>query len=126
MNFHHVAINVKNLEASTAFYKEHFGFTEVKRFERPDLGGKAVFLSLGPAHLELWQTQEQHPNQNDLGDFKVLGYKHIALQVSDVDAEYKKFKDRGLDISEPKVGAVAKHCFVKDPDGLLIELMQLL
>jgi len=125
MNFHHVALSVKNLEDSIVFYKEHFGFVEVKRFVRPDLGGHAVFLGLGPAHLELWQFDRQKRNQDDSSDLNTLGYKHIALQVPDLESIYTQLKAKGLEITEPKQGAVAKHCFVKDPDGLPVELLEL-
>lgn len=124
MQFHHIALSVKNIEVSTTFYKENFGFSEVERFERPDLGGRAVFLSLGTAHLEIWQFDNQKINQDDFSDLNTLGYKHIAMQVSDLESIYTKFKNNGLQISEPVRGAVSKYCFVKDPDGLPIELYE--
>ncbi|MHB8871562.1 MAG: VOC family protein, partial [Candidatus Doudnabacteria bacterium] len=93
--------------------------------ERPDLGGKAVFLTLGPAHIELWEFYKQKLNQDDFSDLSTLGYKHIAFKVDDLEKIYEQFKSKGLKISEPTRGAVSKYCFVKDPDGLPIELYEI-
>lgn len=37
MEIHHIAVSVKNLNKSVNFYKNIFGFSVIKKFERKDL-----------------------------------------------------------------------------------------
>lgn len=124
MKFHHVALSVKNLEVSKLFYENILGFKEVKRFERPDLGGQAVFLKLNGLRLELWEFNKQKPNEDDFSDLNAIGYKHIALQVADVQQTCNELKAKGIEVTEPTQGAMAKYIFIKDPDGLPLELLE--
>lgn len=125
MKIHHVAISVRNLENSANFYKDIFGFIEVKRFERKDLGGKAVFLKLEGMQIELWQFDKQIENKDDLSNLNILGIKHIAFEVDNIEEKYKELKAKNIEISEPKLGASgARYSFLKDPDGIPLELYE--
>ncbi len=125
MKFHHVSISVKDLEKSTNFYKDIFGFAEEKRFKRKDLEAKSAFLKLGDIRLELWQFDKQTENKDDFSKLNVLGIKHIAFEVDNIEREYKRLKSKKIEISEPKLGASGgRYCFLKDPDGLPIELYE--
>jgi catechol 2,3-dioxygenase-like lactoylglutathione lyase family enzyme len=44
MKLHHVALTVKDLNTSLPFYENLFGFKEVKRFRRDDMGATGCFL----------------------------------------------------------------------------------
>ena len=125
MKIHHVAISVRNLEKSSAFYKDNFGFSEFKRFEREDLGGKGVFLKLGEVLLEIWEFEGQVENKDDLSNLNILGIKHMAFEVDDVEEKSKQLASKNIDVSEPKMGASgSRYCFLKDPDGIPIELYE--
>lgn len=127
MRLHHIALSVKNLNKSIEFYSKIFGFAVSKRFERPDLGGKAVFLELKKLKIELWEFKEQRLSKEDQSDFHILGIKHIAFQVRDFEKEYVRLKKiKNVQISEPKIGASGgKYCFLKDPNGISIEIYRL-
>lgn len=125
MKIHHIALSVKNLEKSTRFYKDIFGFDEVKKFEKKDLGGKAVLLKLGDTRLELWEFVEQIENKDDFSNLNILGMKHFSIEVDGIDQKYRELKSKNIEITEPKLGASgARYCFLKDPDGLPIELYE--
>ena len=125
MKIHHVSLSVKNLENSVKFYKDIFGFSEVNRFERKDLGGKAVFLKLGDTHIELWQFDKQIENKDDLSNLNIIGIKHIAFGVSNIEEKYNEIKSENIEISELKMGASGKrYAFLKDPDGIPLELYE--
>jgi len=125
MKIHHIALSIRNLEVSSNFYKDIFGFTEVKRFERKDLGGKVVFLKLNNIQLELWQFDKWLENKDDFLNLNILGIKHIAFEVDDIKKEYEKLKSKNAEISKPKLGkSGGRYCFLKDPDGFPIELYE--
>jgi glyoxylase I family protein len=125
MKIHHIALSVKNLDNSIKFYKEIFGFSEVQRFERKDLGGKAIFLKLNNVSLEIWQFDNQNKNKDDFSDLNVLGIRHLAFEVNNIEEEYTKLKLKKIAISEPRLGASgAKYCFLNDPDGIQLELYE--
>lgn len=124
MRIHHIALSVWSLDASIQFYKSLFGFTEVRRFEKQELMGRAAFLRLGDVSLEIWEFKDQREPKDDLSDLNIFGIKHIALEVDSVDGEYRRISSYGIKISEPKDGETGKYCFLKDPDGIVLELYQ--
>ncbi|HEY9584386.1 MAG TPA: VOC family protein [Candidatus Paceibacterota bacterium] len=125
MNIHHIAITVKDSEKSAKFYAENFGFKEVLRYKRPEWDGGAIVLMLGGLRLEIFQFESSTPRQDDLSNLKVMGIKHIGIGVEDARAVYKQLKAKGLDIDEPAEGvSSAWFCFLRDPDGLPIEIYQ--
>ena len=128
MKYNHIALSVKDLERSVEFYKEVFGFVEVKRLEREDLAIKIALLKLNTEdelHLELIQPYESTKNQDDFSDLNILGLKHICFEVDSIDEEYKRLKSKGYEITEPKEGkSIKKYFFVKDLDGFIMELCE--
>ena len=124
MRIHHIALSVWNLNASIKFYKDLFGFQETRRFEKQELLGKAAFLKLDGVALEIWEFQDQREPKDDLSDLNIFGIKHIAIEVENVDEQYKKISGFGIKISPPKKGITGTYCFLKDPDGIVLELYQ--
>jgi len=125
MRIHHIAISVKDSEKSAKFYKENFGFKEVSRFKRPEWDGGAIVLMLEDLRLEIFQFQSSVPRQDDLSNLKIMGIKHIGIGVEDANKIYKELKEKGLDIDKPAKGvSSAWFCFLRDPDGIPIEIYQ--
>jgi catechol 2,3-dioxygenase-like lactoylglutathione lyase family enzyme len=125
MKIHHIAISVKDSDRITRFYKENFGFREVNRFTKPGWDGGAVVLQLGDLQLEVFQFKSFVDNKDDLSNFKVIGLKHIGIQVENVNKKYKELKSRGVDIDEPVKGTTcAWFCFLRDPNGIPVELIE--
>ena len=125
MKLHHIAITVSNLQESIDFYQKFFNFEIIKEFERLDMNAKAVFLKLGDFAVELWEFQDGKSNQDDLGDIKIKGIRHIALAVENLDDEIKKLNKKGLKVSPAKKGASGgRYTFVFDLDGVAIELYE--
>lgn len=63
--------------------------------------------------------------KDDLSNFKVVGLKHIGIQVGSVKEKYEELKGKGVDIDEPVKGTkCAWFCFLLDPNGIPIELYE--
>ena len=121
---HHIAISVRNLKRTKMFYQDIFGFNEIQRFERKDLNGKAIFMKLGGIQIEIWKFKDCVEPGDDITNFKIIGLRHIAFSVNNLDKIYKNLKPR-IEITKPILGASGQmYCFCKDPDGILIELYE--
>lgn len=127
--FHHVAISVSDRERSVAFYAL-LGFNELRRFSIPNMGAEVVMMECGLAELEIFEFQSHKPfpeyRRNIVDDLTVLGTKHFAMSVSDLDAARQQLLGAGLG-QELKIimgGGGKRYFFISDPDGLLIEVIE--
>ena len=58
-----------------------------------------------------------------------IGLTHVAFEVEDLDKEYLRLKKNGVRFNAPpqySPDGYAKVTFCKDPDGVLIELVEIL
>lgn len=123
--FSHLGITVTDLDRSTAFYTEVFGFKVL--YENVEAAWKRVGLELDSMVLELFSP---HPTGHALPPVDMLypvpyGRPKIALTVADIDAAHAKLVELGV----PLLGPVAETgrsrlLFVLDPDGTPIQLQQ--
>ena len=93
-----------------------------------------VFLGNGDNRhmLELIQWLSPIVEPTDLPAMNVVGLSHLGLRVDNVDEFYNSLSARGVRfINPPAVREDAvyprpqKLCSIKDPDGNLIELIEL-
>lgn len=127
-NINHVTISVKNIEKSTEFYKK-FGFKEFKDYSNESLHIKTLSLKNMVLEMFCYKEFEQMPEHaKDLGlDLKTIGTKHFGLGVKSVE-EAKEFLIQNkivqdeIRINEGRLGK--KYFFIKDPDGILVEIIE--
>jgi catechol 2,3-dioxygenase-like lactoylglutathione lyase family enzyme len=125
MRIHHIAISVKNLEESVSFYKDNFKFLEIDKFTKPGWNGSAVILQLNDINLEIFGFNDFLENQDDISSLKTIGVRHIGIQVESVLEKYHELKSKGIDIDEPVKGTTcAWFCFLRDPNGIPVELYE--
>lgn len=127
MKIHHVAISVKDLETSIAWYGKFFGFIETHRVKREDK--EIALLNLSDFNLEIFQVQnnlsapEYEGNLSE--DLRHVGVRHFAIHVDNLKEKIDLLRMHNVEfVSEPAeafYGGV--YCFVKDPDGILVELV---
>ena len=114
---HHIAIIVSS-ESSLVFYQK-LGFQEsFKKIRNYDT---IVLMDGYGIQLEIF-IDPNHPEHAD-GKQETIGLRHFALKVDSIE---ETMNELGLTIDD--VGSIMKDwtgnrfCFIKDPDGLLVEL----
>jgi lactoylglutathione lyase len=119
----HVAYHVADIDRALGFYVGVLGFKEQMRFPLGDNVFEAVLGfpdGKGAGLLLMWSTERSQPYQ--LGD----GYSRLVINVSDVEAvvAYLERHDTTIVMQPRQVGAF-RYALVKDPDGYVIEILQL-
>jgi lactoylglutathione lyase len=123
--FLHTMVRITDPERSRRFY-EALGF----RFSRDmDIVRDGVleatnyFFSLGEQENVLELTYNHDRRTYELG----TGYGHIAIGVDDLDATLAALAAQGIEPERPpyrvREGG-SRLCFVRDPDGYRIELIE--
>mgnify|MGYP001271656140 CR=1 FL=1 len=122
----HVAINAKDMEKSLDFYERVLGLPEAFRLEGADGSLSMVYVKTGPRNfLEIFPRAAAGPERRN----DQQGIKHYCLWVDDLAATLAELEARGLpvDRSRVRVGRTGSRIyFVADPDGVQVELMELL
>lgn len=115
--FAHNNINVKDLDASIAFYGEALGLRETRRIDGPEGAFTIAYLGDGvtPHLLELTWLRE-HPQAYNLGENEI----HLALRTDDFDAAHEKHQKMGCICFE---NAAMGIYFIVDPDGYWVEII---
>lgn len=125
----HVAIVVKDLDATIRLYTETLGFSEVYREIVADQGIEAVGLRTGDAIIELLRPlDERSPIARFRGDADTKLH-HTAYRVDDIRAEIDRLKAAGVRLidEQPRKGAHGNTIAFLHPKataGVLIELCE--
>jgi lactoylglutathione lyase len=118
----HTCYRITDPERSVAFY-EALGLE--KRRESP-IRDEAVnyFLGVpGQDSPELELTHNFGVDSYELG----TGYGHVALTVEDLDGTLEQLAAQGIEPEKPPYSireGGSRLCFVRDPDGYRIELIE--
>jgi catechol 2,3-dioxygenase-like lactoylglutathione lyase family enzyme len=123
--YDHVALTVSDLPASLAFYQDVLGLPLLGELHFGDERGfRIAYLQLGNSVLELFAFDIPTLPRVTNSPVTVLGLKHLALLVDDVDAVAAELAARGATITNPPrdVRGV-RNCFFADPDGNSLELI---
>ena len=113
----HACFTVGDLDSALEFYRDGLGLKEA--FDYVDENGRryGVYLHLGGRNfIELFTglLGERADNQS---------YKHICLEVDDIETTVALLCDRGIDVSPIKMGKDQSYqAWITDPDGNRIEL----
>ena len=135
----HIGINVDNLEAAKIFFTD-FGFVVVgeavmqgELVERvtglKDVKDDLVMLQAPDGQLNLELVKFHHPVDEagiQMYPANTLGLRHLCFEVEDLDGIVATLKQKGHKL----VGEIQiyenswKLCYVRGPEGIIIELAE--
>ncbi|TAK31110.1 MAG: hypothetical protein EPO21_18205 [Chloroflexota bacterium] len=136
----HVAINVTDFERSLGFYRDMLGMTVAwdREFSGPGLSTmvglvdartRVAMLTMDNAAIEIFQYVSP-PSHSLVARVCDIAITHVGLIVTDINKAYEELLARGVLFNcppqyieaGPMKGWTAVYC--KDPDGIIVELMQ--
>ncbi|MDG6952897.1 MAG: VOC family protein [Nitrososphaerota archaeon] len=121
--FYYSGIRVRDLKKSLDFYTKALGMKVVRRGTMPH-GGKWVQLrGEGSAQtLELNWYPEGSRFHSEYAPGEELD--HLAFKVEDVRAAYRLLLSKGATSAVPPEESEGTEVYVRDPDGIWLELLQ--
>jgi lactoylglutathione lyase len=124
MTLLHTCYRITDIDRSVAFY-EALGFEEKRRAPIRDEAIN-VFMNLPEDGDEPRLELTYNFGRNDpyeLGD----GYGHIAISTGDLDGMLARLAEQGIEPERPPYTIREggnRLCFVRDPDGYRIEILE--
>jgi len=117
--FHHVAIQARDVERVTAFYRDLLGFPELTRHHRPDGSLRSVWVSVpGGAFLAIEAVggaPEQAPFRHEQPGLLMLAFR---IPRAEREAAVSAFTRAGISLEHETRWTV----YVRDPEGNRVAL----
>ena len=141
LNIRHFGLVVYDLDQSLKFWRDLLKF---KTFLHKKESGRYIDEMLGLKDVKVTTIKLKSPcgQMLELLDFEnykdkkkwsgkpySTGFTHIALTVNDIDDKIKKFKLFGLICKRKPIASpdgYAKAIYVRSPEGVFVELVELL
>ena len=120
----HLALTVKDMQKSIDFYVRILGIKKAFSISHPETKAPWIeYLQAGNQFIELFYdgTEENTWKSSQ------RGFSHLCLQVDEINATVKKVEEAGYAMDRPvKQGSDRNfQAWLRDPDGVRIELMQI-
>lgn len=125
----HIAIAVRDLEASSRFYVHQLGLSVAHEEDVPSQKVRVAFIPIGDTRIELVQpTTDDSPIGNFLQK-RGEGLHHICLETTDLNTDLQRLKDQQTQMidQEPREGAHHTRIVFVHPkanSGVLTELAE--
>ncbi|HZS87094.1 MAG TPA: VOC family protein [Chloroflexota bacterium] len=116
---HHVAIYTSNFERLRDFYVNTLGLPLRGAFDGYDI----IFVDAGTTTIEIVEDKSRGDDRTE------GGWRHLALEVADVDDAFEELTALGIRFHVPPENfppgePLMRIAFFRDPDGNEIELLQ--
>jgi len=128
----HIGILTNDLQKSVEFYTDVLGFSVSRKIEMAEAGLSAVFVEKDGGRIGLMNYKgKKIPKRSDiakikLGESSIPINDHLTFSVDDIEATTTELKEKGVVFNlEPiQVEGGIKVAMFKDPEGVLIELVE--
>ena len=122
-NLIHTCYRITDIDRSVAFY-EALGFEEVARMPIRDEAINVFMNMPGDGDMPRLELTYNHGvDSYELG----TAYGHIAITADDLDSTLERLAGQGIEPEKPPYSVReggSRLCFVRDPDGYRIELIE--
>lgn len=122
----HVVLNVLSLARSVPFYETLLGITEVARMDEAGqkiVGSEMVFFSFGDSHHDLG-LREVPAGTSVVPE--ALGLAHVAFKIGEgltqLHDHAAHLRAKGIEFAFTRDHIVSQSIYVRDPDGILVEM----
>jgi catechol 2,3-dioxygenase-like lactoylglutathione lyase family enzyme len=117
----HIALSVKDIDATADFYEKAFGLTRSPKSEGPT--AFRVYMSDGEINLALLQYKsEVGSGLKKPGEF--VGIHHFGFQCDDLENQQKQIEEAGgkffFDLGDPDDDDFERK--FKDPNGIIFDI----
>lgn len=121
---HHIAIICSDYQRSKLFYTQILGLQIKNETYRAERQSYKLDLALNDNYcIELFSfpNPPKRPSRPE-----ALGLRHLAFEVTDIEAASQNFKDKGIEIEAIRTDELTgkRYTFFADPDDLPIELYE--
>ncbi len=114
----HISLRVRNLEASTRFYQQIFGFRHLKDSQSKDHLSR--HLTDGVIDLALIEYPEDRGRADCPTPGAAPGIHHFGVAVADLEAWIRRVREAGGQVLTPPGEIPVKF---RDPDDAICELV---
>ena len=126
LGFEHVGMTASNLDRTIAFYCDLLGLKLALR--KSNERGEMAFLDTGSGMLEIACPIAQVARSRDVPPHEA-GVRHLTFAFDDVDEMAARLEAAGFEILEGPRPAfftevLSRIAFVRDPDGIIVELVE--
>ncbi len=124
----HIGIMVKDINRSVEFYTNVLGFLISRKIEMDEFS--AVFVEKDGSKIELMEYRGRNVPKRSKGMELKIGSiplnDHISFSVEDIEDTVIELKNKGvkLELEPMELESGMKLASFKDPDGVLIELIE--
>ena len=121
MKMLHTSVNVKDMDRSIDFYTDKLGMKLESRREIKQNNAEIAFLSIeGSNHnieLTWWKDKTDYAEGDQLD--------HMAFSVESMAEFIARMRSEGIEIAkEPYILGTSRIAFIKDPNGIWIEIIE--
>lgn len=113
-SLHHVHLMASDIEATIAFWVEHFAAKVV--LDAEFAGARNVFLRVGEGRIHLYAQPPRHQGQATV--------HHVGIETDELDQLVARLRAAGVSVTDVRRYPEASYAMAKGPDGLLLELFQ--
>ena len=126
-HINHVAIAVKDIDNTLAFYRDVFGTGETEVEDIEDQAVRAALVRIGGSQLEFIQPTDPEGGVARFIERRGEGVHHIAFEVDDLQASLDALNEHGVRTIDtaPREGLSGMIGFIhpRSTRGVLIELV---